>query len=161
MTVHTVRTNSADDTRNFAAHLGSLLRGGDIICLIGDLGAGKTTFTQGLGLGLRLAADDLINSPTFTILSEHHSGPVPLYHFDVYRLPDASGLYDLAFDEYLDGGGVTVIEWADRILAALPNDYLEITFVFMGGTDERLITLAAHGARSQDILAALSNGTPS
>ena len=105
---------------------------GDVLCLIGDLGAGKTTLTQGLALGLGLPPDEPVNSPTFTLLAEHPGGRVPLYHFDVYRLPDSSGLYDLAFDEYLSGDGVVVIEWADRIADALPPDRLDIALTVGG-----------------------------
>ena len=120
-------THSADQTRSLAAALGARLQAGDVICLIGDLGAGKTTWTQGLALGLGLPESEPVNSPTFTLLAEHPGGRAPLYHFDVYRLPDSSGLYDLAFDEYLSGDGVVVIEWADRIADALPAERLDIT----------------------------------
>ena len=115
MTARTFHTHSADETRSLAARLGRLLRPGDVLCLIGDLGAGKTTFTQGLALGLGLPPDEPINSPTFTLIAEHPGGRVPLYHFDVYRLPDSSGLPDLAFDEYLDGG------WRRRHRVGRPN----------------------------------------
>ena len=98
-------TQDADETRALAERLGLLLRAGDVLCLLGDLGAGKTTFTQGLALGLGLPPEEPVRSPTFTLVSEHPGGRLSLYHFDVYRLPDASGLTELAFDEYLDAGG--------------------------------------------------------
>lgn len=148
------QTYSAAETRAFAARLGALLEPGDTLCLVGDLGAGKTTFTQGLALGLGLPPDEPVNSPTFTLVSEHPGGRVPLYHFDVYRLSDSSGLYDLAFDEYLSGDGVVVIEWADKITDALPLDRLDIMLT-ADGPDTRQIVMTARGARAEELLAAL------
>lgn len=150
----TVRTDSPDATRAFAARLGALLRPGDVLSLLGDLGAGKTTFTQGLALGLGLPADEPVNSPTFTLLAEHPGGRVPLFHFDVYRLADPSGLYDLAFDEYLDAGGVVVIEWADKVADALPDERLEIRLT-AAGESEREIVLTGRGARAEEIVTTL------
>ncbi len=149
----TFETHSADETRALAAVLGAQLQPGDVVCLIGDLGAGKTTWTQGLALGLGLPESEPVNSPTFTLLAEHPGGRAPLYHFDVYRLPNSSGLYDLAFDEYLSGDGVVVIEWADRIADALPAERLDITLT-AAGPDVRQITLTAHGERAIEILSA-------
>lgn len=158
----TVRTDSADATRAFAARLGALLYPGDVVCLLGDLGAGKTTFTQGLALGLGLPADEPVNSPTFTLLAEHPAGRIPLFHFDVYRLSDSSGLYDLAFDEYLDAGGVTAIEWADKVADALPGERLEIRLT-AAGENARDIELTARGARAGEIVETLCamNALPS
>jgi len=148
------QTNSADETRSLASTLGAILRPGDTLCLIGDLGAGKTTFTQGLALGLGLPPDEPVNSPTFMLLAEHPGGRVPLFHFDVYRLPDSSALYDLAFDEYLSGEGVVVIEWADRITDALPPDRLDLVFSAVS-YETRQITITAQGERAKEILSQL------
>ena len=148
------QTNSAEETRSLASTLGAILRPGDTLCLIGDLGAGKTTFTQGLALGLGLPPDEPVNSPTFMLLAEHPGGRVPLFHFDVYRLPDSSALYDLAFDEYLSGEGVVVIEWADRITDALPPDRLDLVFSAVS-YDTRQITITAQGERAKEILSQL------
>ena len=148
------QTNSAEETRTLASNLGAVLRPGDTLCLIGDLGAGKTTFTQGLALGLGLPPDEPVNSPTFMLLAEHPGGRVPLFHFDVYRLPDSSALYDLAFDEYLSGEGVVVIEWADRITDALPPDRLDLVFSAVS-YDTRQITITAQGERAKEILSQL------
>lgn len=154
----TFTTDSPATTRAFARRLGALLGAGDVVCLIGDLGAGKTTWTQGLALGLGLPPEEPVNSPTFTLLAEHWGGRVPLYHFDVYRLPDSSGLYELAFDEYLDAGGVVVIEWADRIADALPPDRLEIRLSAQG-ENERQIALTPFGPRAIKIAEALLDAT--
>ena len=155
MTVLTCHTGSADETRTLAARLGRVLRPGDVLCLIGDLGAGKTTFTQGLAQGLDLPPGEPINSPTFTLVAEHLGGRVPLYHFDVYRLADSSGLTDLAFDEYLDSGGVVVIEWADRITDALPVHRLDVTLKPGDAPNARQIALTAFGERAKEIFEAL------
>ena len=154
---HSFQTHDAAETRAFAARLGARLEPGDTLCLVGDLGAGKTTFTQGLALGLGLPPDEPVNSPTFTLVSEHPGGRVPLYHFDVYRLLDSSGLYDLAFDEYLSGDGVVVIEWADKILDALPPERLDIALVTDGkDPDTRQMTLTAWGERAEELLGLLA-----
>ena len=150
----TFHTHSADETRALAARLGAHLGAGDVLCLSGDLGAGKTTWTQGLALGLGLPPDEPVNSPTFTLVTEHPGGRVPLYHFDVYRLPDSSGLYDLGFDEYVDGDGVVVIEWADKIADALPPERLDIAFTATS-PDTREIVMVAHGASWADRVSAL------
>ncbi len=147
-------TNSAEETRALAASLGRLLNPGDILCLIGDLGAGKTTFTQGLALGLGLPPEEPVNSPTFTLVAEHPGGRVPLYHFDVYRLLDSSGLYDLGFDEYLSSDGVVVIEWADKISDALPSERIDIALT-ADGLDKRRITMAALGGNFEAVLETL------
>lgn len=147
----TFETSSAEDTRALAASLGRLLHPGDVLCLIGDLGAGKTTFTQGLALGLGLPHDEPVNSPTFTLVAEHPGGRLPLYHFDVYRLPDSSGLYDLAFDEYLDGDGVVVIEWADKIADALPAERIDVALT-ADGPDRRRLVMAAFGVNAEAVL---------
>jgi tRNA threonylcarbamoyladenosine biosynthesis protein TsaE len=152
--IRTYQTDSAEETRSLASNLGKVLRPGDTLCLIGDLGAGKTTFTQGLALGLGLPPDEPVNSPTFMLVAEHPGGRVPLFHFDVYRLPDSSALYDLAFDEYLSGEGVVVIEWADRITDALPPDRIDITFSAVS-YEARQIIMTARGERAIEILSQL------
>ena len=154
----TFHTHSADETRALAQRLGARLGAGDVLCLVGDLGAGKTTWTQGLALGLGLPPDEPVNSPTFTLVTEHPGGRVPLYHFDVYRLPDASGLYDLGFNEYVDGDGVVVIEWADKITDALPPERLDIAFTATS-PDTRAIVLTAHGSRASKVIEALGQST--
>jgi tRNA threonylcarbamoyladenosine biosynthesis protein TsaE len=148
------QTQNADETRALAARLGALLHAGDTLCLVGDLGAGKTTFTQGLALGLGLPAEEPVNSPTFTLVAEHPGGRVPLVHLDVYRLSGASDLYDLAFDDYLDGSSIVVIEWADKITDALPIDRLDISLT-PDTPNTRQIVMTAQGARAEELLARL------
>lgn len=114
-------SHSPDETKEFAKRLATLLQPKDVIALEGDLGAGKTTFTKGLAEGLNIKKT--VNSPTFTIIKEY-SGKIPLYHMDVYRLEDSEE--DLGFDEYFEGNGVTVIEWAHFIEEQLPDTLLII-----------------------------------
>ena len=112
-----------EKTREIGSKLGELLTPKSVICLIGDLGAGKTTMTQSLARAL--GVDDYITSPTFTIVNEYE-GKMPLYHFDVYRIGSSEEMYDIGFDEYIDGDGVCIIEWANLIEDILPDEYLDI-----------------------------------
>lgn len=122
MTKHTVKTNSPDATTKLAVRLGELVKPGDVITLEGDLGAGKTAFTKGLAKGMGIRKN--VNSPTFTIMKEYRDGRLPLYHMDVYRMEDSDE--DLGFDEFFEGEGVTVVEWAHLIQEQLPHDRLGI-----------------------------------
>lgn len=112
-----------EQTKEIGYKLGQLLTPKSVVCLIGDLGAGKTTMTQSLAKALEV--DDYITSPTFNIVNEYE-GRMPLYHFDVYRIGSSDEMYDIGFDEYIDGEGVCIIEWANLIEDILPNEYLYI-----------------------------------
>lgn len=114
-----LRSHSVAETQRLGALLGGLLAPGDVVLLHGDLGAGKTAFTQGIAVGLGVAR--AVNSPTFTILKEYE-GRLPLYHFDLYRIESPDEVYALGFEEYLDGAGVSVIEWAERGEPAVVDD---------------------------------------
>jgi tRNA threonylcarbamoyladenosine biosynthesis protein TsaE len=138
------RTTSADQTKTLAAALAELARPGDLLLLAGDLGAGKTAFTQGYGAALGI--DDLITSPTFTLVNSYE-GRLELNHLDVYRLDALAEVADLGVPEMLDDGGVTVIEWGDAVSPALPADYLEIRFTFGDDDDERTLELVPVGSR--------------
>lgn len=116
-------SNSPDETQAFAADMAKRLTAGDVLCLYGDLGAGKTAFVQGLAKGLGI--DEPITSPTFTIVNEYE-GRLPLYHFDVYRIADSDEMYEVGFDEYVYGEGVSVIEWPQLIADILPDRRYDI-----------------------------------
>ena len=118
--IKNIYLNNDQETREIGFKLGKLLKPGSIVCLIGDLGAGKTTMTQSLAEALEV--DDYITSPTFTIVNEYE-GKMPLYHFDVYRIGCSEEMYDIGFDEYINGEGVCIIEWANIIEDILPDDY--------------------------------------
>lgn len=128
-------TISAEETTALGERLGRLLGPGDVVALFGDLGAGKTTLTKGIAVGLGLAAD--IHSPTFTLIHEH-PGAVPLYHVDLYRLSSEEEVETLGLEEYIYSDGVTIIEWADRMKSILPKDRLDITLRMQGDTEREL-----------------------
>lgn len=127
--------------------LGSLLKSGDVICLNGTLGAGKTTLTKSIAKGMGIC--DYITSPTFTIINEYY-GNLNLYHFDTYRLDNLTEASYLYFDEYFYGKGVCVIEWANKIKDILPEDYLELNI--SGSGNYREIEFIPIGNRSNEIL---------
>ena len=131
-------SESPDETQNLAAKLCSHLSRGDILSLTGDLGAGKTCFVKGLAKGLEIP--QTITSPTFNLIREY-SGSLPMYHFDVYRIKNLSELYELGYEEYFFGDGVTVIEWGDKIAALLPQNHLRIDFKYSDNSTKRSLTI--------------------
>jgi tRNA threonylcarbamoyladenosine biosynthesis protein TsaE len=135
-------TGGPDETQELAGRLAAILRPGDVLLLVGELGAGKTCFVQGLARGLGVA--DQVTSPTFTLLREY-SGRLPLYHLDAYRLEGPGDLFDIGVEEYLESGGVLVVEWGDRARDFFSLEHLEVAFDFAGGDDERRIRFMAHG----------------
>lgn len=148
-----------EKTRAFGEFLGSLLREGDVICLNGDLGAGKTTLTKSIGTGMGIK--DYITSPTFTIINEYYSD-VNLYHFDTYRLEGNTDVDYLGFDEYFYGDGVCIVEWADKIEKSLPEEYLKIDIRRIDeDEEEREVEIVAVGKRPQEIIEVLKNNESS
>jgi tRNA threonylcarbamoyladenosine biosynthesis protein TsaE len=135
------RTTSVDATRQLAAAVASLARPGDLVLLVGELGAGKTAFTQGFAGALDI--EEPITSPTFT-LARSYKGRLLLNHLDVYRLEHVAEAEDLGLGELLDGG-VTLIEWGDMIVPVLPADYLEVRFAYGDGDDDRDVSLRIVG----------------
>ncbi|HJG49445.1 tRNA (adenosine(37)-N6)-threonylcarbamoyltransferase complex ATPase subunit type 1 TsaE [Limosilactobacillus ingluviei] len=131
-------------TMALGRRLAPLLQAGDVLVLNGDLGAGKTTFTKGLAAGLGI--QQMIKSPTFTIIREYQGGRLPLYHMDVYRL-EAGGGQDLGLEEYFDGDGISVVEWAQFVADELPTEYLSLTFTRTATENERQLTVVPHGTR--------------
>ena len=126
--------------------LGTLANPGDVIAVVGNLGAGKTRFAQGFGRGLGVADDEVINSPTFTLINEY-AGRMPCYHIDVYRLSSAAEAETLGLDDYFYGEGVCLVEWANRITDSLPEHTLTI-MIDDAGTQTRRITIRAGNPQS-------------
>ena len=118
-------SRSREETFQFAKSMAEQVRPGQVICLKGDLGVGKTVFAQGFGAGLGIT--EPMASPTFTILREYHEGSLPLYHFDVYRVSDPDEMEETGFFDFVNGDGVTLIEWAELILDVIPKDATWVT----------------------------------
>lgn len=136
-----IESYSPSDTLLFAEKLAKEVKPGDVYTLNGDLGVGKTVFTQGFAKGLLI--DDVVCSPTFTIVQEYNEGRIPLYHFDVYRIGDSSEMEETGFDDYISGEGVCLIEWAELISDILPDEYYSVVITkdLSKGFDFRKITV--------------------
>ena len=134
-------TTSRQETFEFASKLAAEAKSGDIYALIGDLGVGKTVFTQGFAAGLGI--DGPVNSPTFTILQVYEQGRLPFFHFDVYRIGDVEEMDEIGYEEYFFSDGVCMVEWADLIEEILPkNGHRIVIEKDLGkGTDYRRITI--------------------
>lgn len=143
--IEVFESRSEEETYKIGAKLGREAKAGDVYTLIGDLGVGKTVFTKGIGAGLGILED--INSPTFTIIQEYEEGRIPLYHFDVYRIGDVEEMFELGFEDYFYGKGLTLIEWANLIEEILPAKRKEITIEknLDLGFDYRKITIKEVG----------------
>ena len=142
-------TNSQEETKRLGEKIGRFLKEGDVVALVGNLGAGKTVIANGLcgGLGVK---ESYITSPTYTIINQY-DGRIPVYHIDLYRLKNSSELYNLGWDEYIYGHGACVIEWADKASEMLSEEYLMIN-IEVTGKDNRKITLHAKGASYKSLL---------
>ena len=134
-------TNSAEETENLGRTLAEKAIEGQVYTLIGDLGVGKTVFTQGFATGLNI--DEPICSPTFTIVQEYDTGRLPFYHFDVYRIGDIEEMDEIGYEDYVYGDGVCLIEWANLIEEILPEKYIQVTIEknLEKGFDYRKITV--------------------
>jgi tRNA threonylcarbamoyladenosine biosynthesis protein TsaE len=167
-------SHSTAQTQRLARRLGELLCGGELLLLEGQLGTGKTTFTQGLAQGLHI--DEVISSPTFTLLKEYAGQPLPpaetqpgqprhglsrgpaLYHFDLYRLDEPGEILDLGFEEYFYGSGVCVVEWADKADDLWPVEKLCIRMKVLNET-KRSLLFRATGARYCELLRQFQKNT--
>lgn len=123
-----------NETHNFGIQLAQKLKKGDIVCLIGDLGTGKTTLSKAIAEGLEV--QEVVTSPTFTIIHEY-KGKIPVYHFDVYRINDIDEMDELGYEEYFFGDGVCIIEWADMIKEIIPKESIIIEIEYGKNEGER------------------------
>jgi len=132
---------SREDTFELGRKTGTEAKSGSVYTLVGDLGVGKTVFTQGLAAGLGIS--EPVNSPTFTIVQVYDEGRLPFYHFDVYRIGDSEEMYEVGYEEYVYGDGVSLIEWANLIEDILPEEYIAVTIEkdLSKGFDYRRITI--------------------
>ena len=140
-----VETFSADETYEYGRKMGAEAQPGDVYCLTGDLGVGKTVFTQGFAAGLGVR--EPVSSPTFTIVQGYEGEKMPFYHFDVYRIGDAEEMEEIGVEDYVYGQGVCLIEWANLIREILPEDFMGILIEkdMEKGFDYRRITLERGG----------------
>jgi tRNA threonylcarbamoyladenosine biosynthesis protein TsaE len=138
-------SHGAEQTRRLGSHLGGLLKAGDLVLLEGEFGSGKTTLTQGIAHGLGINAR-YVNSPTFTLINEHRGGRVRLYHIDLYRLEGDEQVATLGLDDYLEGDGVTVIEWPGEAAHWLPEEYLLVRLSHLNET-KRTLRFHSRGPR--------------
>jgi tRNA threonylcarbamoyladenosine biosynthesis protein TsaE len=140
-------------TNAFGHRLGPLLFPGAVVALVGPLGAGKTHLVRAIAEGLGIADSRAVSSPTFVLIQEYDA-QLPIYHFDAYRLPGPAEFVALGVDEYFSGDGVCLVEWADRVEAALPAEHLRITIVVTGETS-REMRVEGRDARYDAIVASL------
>lgn len=135
----TIESFSAEDTYRLGHRLGSEAKKGDLFCLSGDLGVGKTVFTQGFAKGL--GVEEAVSSPTFTIVQEYEGSRLPFYHFDVYRIADIEEMEEIGYEDYFYGAGVCLVEWAELIEELLPKTRTRVTIKkdLQKGFDYRII----------------------
>lgn len=119
------RTHSPEETQEIGVRIGGQLNPGDVVALIGDLGVGKTCLTQGIARGAGVYQDQTVNSPSYILINEY-DGKIPVYHIDLYRLERLEDIVALGLEEYLDGDGICVIEWADRMEELLPENHIQV-----------------------------------
>ena len=152
MKAYNFTSDNAEETKAFGRRLAKHLKCGDILCLFGDLGSGKTTLIKGIADGLKIDQKK-VNSPTFVLMNAYN-GRLPLFHFDLYRLEDIQGIRSIGYDEFLYGDGVSVIEWADRLGTFLPEEYLKVEMRHRT-LNGRAIKLSSKGGRYERIVKAL------
>jgi tRNA threonylcarbamoyladenosine biosynthesis protein TsaE len=147
-------TMSADETLEFGRRLGTLLRPGDTVALVGDLGAGKTWLAKGIAFGLQVPEHEYVNSPAFDLVHEYQ-GRLPVYHMDFYRLDQLSTDDYLWLQEYLDRAGVCIIEWADKFIDQLTNSYLKVELSQRDAAEERELRITDVGGGHDHLIKGL------
>ena len=149
----TIVTTSPRQSQNLGRNLGKLVQGGEIVGLVGELGAGKTCFVRGFAQGIEVAADAWVRSPTFTLINEY-AGRLPVYHIDLYRVGKQEELDSLNLREYLYADGVSLIEWFEFLPVREVDEYLELR-ISHRGSNQRELTFVAHGQRYERLLESL------
>lgn len=140
-----------EEINEFAKKLANYVKSGDLVALIGDLGTGKTTFSQ--NFAKEFGVTDTLKSPTFNYVLEYFSGKFPLYHFDVYRLSDPEEIYEIGYEDYLNSDGVLLIEWANIIESELPKEYIKINFEYFDEDKRKLsISFVGNEEREKELL---------
>ena len=150
----TVETHSPEETLDLGRRIGRAAKPGNVLALVGDLGAGKTVLAKGVAEGLGAASAREVVSPTFVLCREYLDGRLPLYHFDAYRLRGAADLEGIGASEVFGGEGLSLVEWADRAPQALPPDRLEVNLE-VTGPESRRLTFEARGPQAARLLASI------
>lgn len=144
------QTKSSAETIRIGKSIGSRLLPGDVVALVGELGAGKTQFIKGLAAGVGIGNPTYISSPSFTLINEY-PGKIPFYHIDLFRLEREKEAEELGLEDYFQGGGITAIEWADKIPSLLPKEMLFIHIAYVG-KNIRSIEINGKGKRFEDLV---------
>lgn len=144
-------SRSEEETIRLGEKIASLLRQGDILCLYGKLGSGKTIFVKGVASGLGLDPKQII-SPTFILVRQYQTLRIPLFHFDLYRLNSPEEIFALGYEEYFFDAGITIVEWAQRLKWLLPEEHLRVEF-FIKGKNKRQLSFSSFGQRYHQLLA--------
>ncbi|MEW6101371.1 MAG: tRNA (adenosine(37)-N6)-threonylcarbamoyltransferase complex ATPase subunit type 1 TsaE [Candidatus Omnitrophota bacterium] len=147
-------SNSEAETRHIGAVIAKNLMAGDIICLLGEFGSGKTVLTKGIARGLKIK-ESIVNSPSFVLMRQYDEGRLPLFHFDLYRLKADEDIFGLGYEEFFYDRGITVIEWAERLKCLLPEEYLRIELHCKGDT-QRSLDFSFRGVRYRQLLGELN-----
>ena len=147
------QTKSPSETIRIGKNIGSVLLPGDVVALVGELGTGKTQFIKGLAAGVGVGKPPYISSPSFTLINEY-AGKVPFYHIDLFRLKSEKEAEELGLEEYFQGGGITAIEWADKIPSLLPEEILWINIRYTG-KNTRSFEMIGKGKRDEDLINSL------
>jgi len=150
----TVITKNTDETIKLGEKVAKFLKPGDVLCLSGDLGSGKTTFVKGIAKGMNISKDK-VHSPTF-VLMNLYEGKIPLCHFDLYRVDPKNEINTVGYDEFLYGQGISVIEWAEKFGNFLPEEYLKVEFKH-SSENVRRITFLGIGKRYKEVIKKLKN----
>ncbi|OHC04795.1 MAG: tRNA (adenosine(37)-N6)-threonylcarbamoyltransferase complex ATPase subunit type 1 TsaE [Planctomycetes bacterium RIFCSPLOWO2_12_FULL_40_19] len=145
-----METGEVEQTIELGNLIGSLLRAGDVVALIGQLGAGKTYITKGIAEGLGVKDRKEVTSPSF-VLVKQYMGRVPIYHFDAYRLRSPDEMYDIDCVGFFWGNGISIVEWADKVMECLPDDFIKITIETVGQTS-RYIHISYKGERYRNFM---------
>lgn len=145
-----ITSRSVSNTLKLGKLIAGNLKRGQIICLFGQLGSGKTVFAKGIASGLGIKKEEVI-SPSFVLIRQYPQGKLPLYHFDLYRLKKPEDILVLGYEEYLYGDGIVVIEWADRLKYLLPKEFLKIE-LWVRNKSQRLLKFSAFGRGYKKLL---------
>jgi tRNA threonylcarbamoyladenosine biosynthesis protein TsaE len=150
-----VSSKSASQTTRLGKSIGTRLRSGDVVALVGELGAGKTQFIKGLASGAGVGKPTYVSSPCFTLINEY-PGRVPFYHIDLFRLESEKEVVGLGLEDYFQGEGITAIEWADKIPSFLPTEMLSIHIMYTG-KNTRSIEIIGKGKRYEDLVSQIQS----